>query len=53
MAAGGLYAQMFGEAEAGHCDFDAVPVPDEAPATQAGRDAGGGLGRPAAAGGPA
>ena len=29
MAAGGTYAQMFGDAEAQHCDLDAVPV-DEA-----------------------
>ena len=43
---GGAYAQMFGDAEARHCDFDAVPV--EGPASAAA----GGC-KPPAAGGPA
>ncbi len=30
MAAGGTYAQMFGDAEAQHCDLDAVPVDEPA-----------------------
>jgi len=34
MAAGGTYAQMFGDAEAQHCDLDAVPV--EKPAAAGG-----------------
>ena len=32
MAAGGLYAQMFGDAEARHCDLDAVEVGEPAAA---------------------
>ena len=50
MAAGGLYAQMFGDAEARHCDLDAVEV-----AAAAQRDAAGepNAAEPAAAGGPA
>ena len=50
MAAGGLYAQMFGDAEARHCDLDAVEV-----AAAAQRDAAAGprAAEPAAAGGPA
>ena len=50
MAAGGLYAQMFGDAEAQHCDLDAVEV-----AAAAQRDAAAGprAAEPAAAGGPA
>ena len=44
MAAGGLYAQMFGDAEAQHCDLDAVNVGE--PAAVAGGAAG-----PAALGG--
>ena len=50
MAAGGLYAQMFGDAEAKHCDLDAVEV-----AAAAQRDAAAGprAAEPAAAGGPA
>ena len=46
MAAGGLYAQMFGDAEARHCDLDAVEIGE--PAALAGRAAG-----PAARGGAA
>jgi ABC-type multidrug transport system fused ATPase/permease subunit len=45
MAAGGLYAQMFGDAEAKHCDLDAVDV--AAPAVA------GGAGGPSARGGAA
>jgi hypothetical protein len=32
MAAGGVYAQMFGDAEARHCDLDAVPTDEPAAA---------------------
>ena len=32
MAAGGLYAHMFGDAEATHCDLDAVEVGEPAAA---------------------
>ena len=32
MAAGGHYAQMFGDAEARQCDFDAVPAEEPAAA---------------------
>jgi ATP-binding cassette subfamily B protein len=32
MAAGGLYAHMFGDAEARHCDLDVVPVEEPAAA---------------------
>jgi ATP-binding cassette subfamily B protein len=32
MAGGGAYAQMFGDAEARHCDFDAVPAGEPAAA---------------------
>jgi len=32
MAAGGVYAQMFGDAEARHCDLDAVPIDEPAAA---------------------
>ena len=42
MAAGGLYAHMFGDAEARHCDLDVVPVEEPAAA-----------GGPAIPGGPA
>ena len=42
MAAGGLYAHMFGDAEAQHCDLDAVDV--EEPAVAGGPAALGGGG---------
>jgi ATP-binding cassette subfamily B protein len=45
MAAGGLYAHMFGDAEARHCDLDAVEVGEPAAA--------GGAAGPAARGGSA
>ncbi len=48
MAAGGLYAHMFGDAEARHCDLDAVEVGEPAGAARAGGAAG-----PAARGGGA
>jgi hypothetical protein len=45
MAAGGQYAQMFGDAEAKHCDLDAVDVAEPAVA--------GGAAGPSARGGAA
>jgi ATP-binding cassette subfamily B protein len=51
MAAGGHYAQMFGDAEARHCDLDEAP--GEAGASTSSAAARPAATRPAAAGGPA